>query len=188
MYQLIARGGEGYKTSSCLHRIWRSNPGYLSRGDTFTDAITTTVTASDARDTFPTAATHLHLNMASVKCQSLQDVVLGHYKLTRRKSEHDIYDKAFRRIQLSPILGGSRVNIHDSAHFPFSAHVGHGHEDLNLNQFRQEREAYFSHGDVRESLEGRLAVLMCSRLQDVIVVNCKCCLCVHTGRAPYLRQ
>ena len=93
--------------------------------------------------------------MPSSRRTSWHDIILGHHKEPRRKSTHDIHDEVLKKLNLSPILGGSGMNIHDHGYYR-STHREYEHLDhRDLRQFQKERDMFMSHGALHLNQTGR---------------------------------
>ena len=93
--------------------------------------------------------------MPSSRRESWHDIILGHHKTPRRKSTHDIHDDILRKLNLSPILGGSGMNIHDHDYYK-TTHREYKHLDhLDIHQFQKDRAVFMSHGAIHLNHLGR---------------------------------
>ena len=97
----------------------------------------------------------IHFKMPSSRRESWHDIILSHHKTPRRKSTHDIHDDILRKLNLSPILGGSEMNIHDHDYYK-TTHREYKHLDhLDIHQFQKDRAVFMSHGALHLNHIGR---------------------------------
>ena len=98
--------------------------------------------------------------MPSSRRESWHDFILGHHKTPRRKSTHDIHDDILKKLNLSPFLGGSGMNIHDQDYYK-TTHREFKHLDhLDIHQFQKDRAVFMSHGALHLNHIGRNAYVI----------------------------